>query len=202
MELRLWWILDQLWRFIRDQTHITKIKEAEFIENKLKGQFFSKIAHEFKTPINSILGLVKQFNFTFDSEFDFEKSKQILKQIENLSNYIVYLINDVIEYSNINDQNYNNLSFNQNKIVYKNEKNYKKHFTDINLHITDINLNQITKFCINICETLLINKDKEKQIKLINENDLLMDNLIIPKKYHLNDLAVVDYLNLIFELNY
>ena len=39
----------------------TMIKEAEEIELNLKSQFFPKIAHEFKTPLNSIMGLIKKF---------------------------------------------------------------------------------------------------------------------------------------------
>jgi len=48
--------------------NITKIKEAERVkaENELKNKFFAKIAHEFKTPINSILGLIHKIKMNLE----------------------------------------------------------------------------------------------------------------------------------------
>ena len=80
----------------------------------------------------------------------------------------------------VNDQYYNNLSYDKNKITYINNKEkIKKKICDLNLQITSINLKEITKFCMDVSETLLINKEKEEKINLINEHNPLIDNLVI-----------------------
>jgi len=78
--------------------NITKIKEAEKVkaerikaENELKNKFFAKIAHEFKTPINSVLGLISKIKFKLELMVkDNENIKADLYQIELLSNYTIF----------------------------------------------------------------------------------------------------------------
>ena len=83
---------------------MTYLKEIENEKNEEKLKFFAKITHEFKTPINSIIGLLSQMK-----DIDEDSNKQIkllntLNQTENLSKYLLYLINDMIEYSNLNER--------------------------------------------------------------------------------------------------
>lgn len=81
--------------------NITKIREAEKLESKLKSKFLGKIAHEFKTPINSILGLIKKILYNLDNneENDISELPKDIKQVENLCSYTLFLIDDIIEYS-------------------------------------------------------------------------------------------------------
>lgn len=83
---------------------ITKIKITENIstENKLKHKILSKIAHEFKTPLNSILGLIKNLK---ESNYNKNTYKD-LDLIQALSNYTIYLIRDVIQYVSNKTQPY------------------------------------------------------------------------------------------------
>ena len=138
---------------------MTTIKEAERVkaENNLKNKFFAKITHEFKTPINSILGLINRIKNNLENNFDKKLIiKKEINQIEILSNYTIYLINDIIDYSN-----------NKEKIIGLNVK-YER------LNITDI-----LTFCRDILETLLICKGREKEISIIYQNDILIDNELI-----------------------
>lgn len=60
---------------------ISKIKEAEEIEFKLRSQFFANIAHEFKTPLNWIIGLIKLIDTNLSVGFNREELQATLKQI-------------------------------------------------------------------------------------------------------------------------
>lgn len=80
-----------------------KMKENE---QKIKAKFFSKIVHEFKTPLNSIVSIVNQIK---DTKFNAHPQLiEYLNQVDGLSNYTVFLISDIINYAN----DFKSLSFN------------------------------------------------------------------------------------------
>ena len=78
-----------------DMTEFTKIKEAETIssETRIKQKLFSKFAHEFKTPLLVIKNLAQEF---IHSEGNIEAGHSICFKISNLSDYITFLITDII----------------------------------------------------------------------------------------------------------
>jgi len=165
---------------------LTKIKEAEQMEFYLKSQFFAKIAHEFKTPLNSILFLVKKINTCLENNFS-NMNREIfplINQIENFSNFVIFLINDVVEYADL----YSTRKFETLKNRYKdpNNKNVNDQinnfndYSDINsarssikdeetkslrVNVEKVELKDIFNFCEDILITLLIYKGKEKNIK-------------------------------------
>jgi signal transduction histidine kinase len=73
-------------------------KQIIIDENVKKQKVFAKIAHEFKTPLNSIVGLSKTLKTVYYDENNQSPANCILKQIDGLSNYVIFLINDIIEY--------------------------------------------------------------------------------------------------------
>lgn len=77
---------------------LTEIKNAERVmsESKLKQRLFSKVAHEFKTPLIVIKSLITEFN----DEGCLKDRKKLSKHICSLSDYTSFLINDIIYYSN------------------------------------------------------------------------------------------------------
>lgn len=115
--------------------------------------------------MNSIIGLIKNFNTEFRNEIENKKQfKKTFNQIENLSNYVIFLINDIIDYSKMISTKHHNIlgdSINDDKVNINN----------INLSINMVNLKEITNFCSEITHTLLINKGKEKTIKVENVFD-------------------------------
>lgn len=87
------------YRFILDIMFddITEIKKAEKIsfETKLKQKLFSKMAHEFKTPLIIIKSLVSE-----PTTEDIKEKELRSKYIYYISDYITFLINDIIFYTN------------------------------------------------------------------------------------------------------
>jgi len=126
----------------------------------LKNKFFAKIAHEFKTPINSILGLINKIKINL--ELLNKENQDInanINQVEHLSNYIIFLVHDIIDYSN-NIKKHGSLNF-------KNEK---------------LNIVEIISFCNCILETLLISKGKENSIK----NELIIEDILYHEDFYVN----------------
>jgi len=132
----------------------TQVKEAQDSFTFLKSMFFSKIAHEFKTPVNSIIGLINKININFPIVKSNLKLQNVLNQIDSLSNYVIILIQDIIEFSKIYT------------IKRESMEEDKKSIKPINLKFSKINLKEIIFFCKGILKTLLKNKNKEKYIEI------------------------------------
>ncbi len=126
---------------IYDTTNI-KLAEKDRIETKYKQKILSKIAHEFKTPLISIISIIQNI-----SEHSFNRSiTKKLNQINNLSNYTIFLINDIIQYVSQN--------------------------TTLRVNRTNISIKEVIGFCYKVLKTLVeINEDKSQKIKAVLELD-------------------------------
>jgi len=125
-------------------------KQIIFEENKRKNKVFAKIAHEFKTPINSIIGVINILKESEEIKFS-KTSLSDLDLIQNLSTYTIFLISDIIQYAN--DKNINDIKIKKEKV----------------------NLRLIMEFCFNILKCLLnCNKTKSEIVKaeLILDEDI------------------------------
>jgi CheY-like chemotaxis protein len=72
-----------------------KKEEKETIFDDFKQSIFQLIAHEFKTPLISIISYLEKVNSS-DKEVEIPKIKQ-------LTNYMIYLVNNLIEYATKNN---------------------------------------------------------------------------------------------------
>jgi len=149
---------------------ITEIKAAQtsLFKNDLKQKILAKIAHEFKTPINSIIGLIneiKNIQLVQEKEEELKQKKnkdnneiitskinivEIIKNnlnvILNLSNYTIFLINDVIQYASQTDIN------------------------EIRINVDFMDLKEVLNFCFNILKALVkCNENKANSIKPLLE---------------------------------
>ena len=81
---------------------ITDIKAAEQLcsETKIKHKLFSKFAHEFKTPIILIKSLLADILDKIINNEPLNEIRSLSDHANNLSDYIQFLINDIIYYSN------------------------------------------------------------------------------------------------------
>lgn len=73
-------------------------KERAEESTKLKSQFLARISHELKTPLNSIIGLTELI--ISKSEVD-DKDKERLKVIQRSGKRLIDLINNLLDYSQI-----------------------------------------------------------------------------------------------------
>jgi len=130
---------------------ITSIKDAEKLttEGKLKHSLFSKIAHEFKTPLTTIVTMIDELQIQVDNN-NTHQIKDSLDNIYNLSNYTVFLINDIIQYA----------SNNPSKIKIQKDK---------------VNLKAVCNFCHKIQKCLLGSSTGKKRIKSLVDYDERVD---------------------------
>jgi len=171
---------------ILDKTQ-NKLAEVTTIENSIKHKIFAKVAHEFKTPLNSILSLIANIKgyLHIDNEnsndiknnFNLKKSiiqkknnieknlKNDLNVIVGLSNYTMFLISDIIQYSSNDNKEMKIIkeSVSLKKIIYFNYEilkaliscneqklrlvnpiiEFESHLQDVFLDTDEFRLNQI-----------------------------------------------------------
>ncbi len=99
-------------------------KERAEESTKLKSQFLARVSHELKTPLNSIIGLTDLIIAKSDLH---QKDKERLKVIQRSGKRLIDLINNLLDYSQIESgklkPEYSEFSLNEflNEIVYEME---------------------------------------------------------------------------------
>lgn len=156
----------------------SKIKAEE--ANELKSAFLSNISHEFRTPINSIVGFS---NLLSDRNLSQEQEDKFIVHISDNSHKLLRMINNLLDVSKI-DSNQLSLieeDFNLNRIINDIHTRYLS-----KIHDKPINLNLI--FPLN-SENNILKADKNKFIQIF-EN--LLDNAI--KFTHQGSIEIGYYL--------
>ena len=77
-----------------------ELKRAE-AESKAKGEFLSRMSHEIRTPMNAIVGMAELTCMLPDVPKPIEEK---LWQIRASSQYLLYLINDILDMSRIDSK--------------------------------------------------------------------------------------------------
>jgi len=92
-------------------------KEKALASEKLKDAFLSTMSHEIRTPLNAILGFV----FILKKRMKEVHLKEYLDTIESSSNTLLNIVNDILDFSNIqNSKLYiNNEAFDPHKELFK-----------------------------------------------------------------------------------
>jgi len=131
---------------------ITEIKIAEKIEseNKYKQLFLAKIAHEFKTPLISIIGIIDKIKIKLNQQNISNKIDTVL----SLSYYSIFLVDDIIHYTEMN------------RLITKLDKSI-------------INLRELSLFCFKVLKSLIKYKGLKEKIKLSSEYDDRIDRICI-----------------------
>jgi len=99
--------------------NIDKIKEHEVslgeankkaeIENKTKDEFLTRMGHEFRTPLNSIMGFSQILNSETDNPLN-DSQKEKLNSIINSGNHILRLVDNILDQKTI-DKNALTINF-------------------------------------------------------------------------------------------
>jgi len=135
--------------FFNDVTDLINYKQIIIDENIKKQKVFAKIAHEFKTPLNSVIAITSDIKDSDELLSNFTSNK--LDVIHNLSNYLILLVSDIIQYATLND------------------------ISDLNLNLTALDLNEILSFSFQILNSLLtLNNRKNENIS----SELRADKII------------------------
>lgn len=154
---------EYVYAVVRD---ITKRKQREnaLIESrekaekalKLKSTFLANMSHEIRTPLNAIIGFS---GFIMDEELEAETKNDLKKDIIENSNYLLSIISDIMEISQIESGNRNTETTDFNVAgLLNNIYNDFSGFSTESLHL-DLNL--------NISDNLLIMKSDKSMINKI-----------------------------------
>ncbi|MCU6736669.1 ATP-binding protein [Diplocloster agilis] len=80
--------------------NMEKERDKAAAENKAKSEFLSRMSHEIRTPMNAIVGTTALMSM--DTEVP-ERMKSSLKKLDASSQYLLSLINDILDMSRIDN---------------------------------------------------------------------------------------------------
>lgn len=95
--LGLWLGVFLLWMLVDERQGAEREKELERIKYQAKGEFLTNMSHEFRTPVNTILGM----NEMIMQENPDGRIMEYSDNIKQASVRLLHLINDVLDYSAI-----------------------------------------------------------------------------------------------------
>jgi signal transduction histidine kinase len=155
--------------------------------NKLKSEFLASMSHEFRTPLNAIIGFSEMMQGD-ESSYLTEKHRRYLNNISTSGKHLLRLINDILDLSKIESGNMelNYERFNHKQIIAEIvsvvESAAMKKNIEIKLNVEDSIVRADSKKFRQIMYNLLSNavkfteeNGKVKVISLITENKLKIE---------------------------
>lgn len=79
---------------LKDQTELKIAKEKAEAANEAKSLFLSRVSHDIRTPINSIIGMT---DLAQKSTADSERIEYCLEKISKASSHLLALVNDILD---------------------------------------------------------------------------------------------------------
>ncbi|MPQ47084.1 response regulator [Marinifilum sp. N1E240] len=151
----------------KTQNELKKAKLKAEESNELKSAFLSNISHEFRTPINSIVGFS---NLLTDSDIPPSQHSEFVSHISSNSNKLLKLINNLLDVSKMDSNQLviERENFNINQLIREIHSKYL-------INDSSTNQNDISISIPDNYEELTINSDKKKFLQIF-EN--LIDNAL------------------------
>jgi len=147
-------INDEIFEILIYDISSIKLIEKTKAEGRYKQKILAKIAHEFKTPLITITTIINSLNDVKDIGKLEAGTKKKLSHVMNLSNYTLYLIQDIIEY--VSEE------------------------TRIKVSLSKVKVKENLKFCYDVLQTLIdCNEKKSYKIKTSFQYDDEIENLTI-----------------------
>ena len=102
---------------LNDVTALTKAKEDAELASRAKGDFLSRMSHEMRTPMNAIIGMTTIAR----SATETERKNYCLDKIDEASNHLLGVINDILDMSKIeaNKLELSSAEFDVEKMIMK-----------------------------------------------------------------------------------
>lgn len=148
--------IDRTKDFLQKRRLKKALQKAE-IANKSKTEFLANISHELRTPLTTIIGLSE---ILYEQE-NSELNKKYIKMIHNSSNYLLNLIQDILDLSSIELGNFQikNEPFYLSKISDMLVQNYKFHCQQKNLEF---------KYKTNLEKDIILIGDEKRIYQILN----------------------------------
>lgn len=104
-------ILNNLFQKLHDKTdllqqqtkEIIKARDAAFAADRAKSRFLANISHELRTPLTAIIGFSESM---YEDSYSEEARKEGLETIVRNSNYLLHIINEVLDQSKIDENKF------------------------------------------------------------------------------------------------
>ncbi|QWR77475.1 hybrid sensor histidine kinase/response regulator [Candidatus Magnetomonas plexicatena] len=90
-------LLREISEHVSTESELLKAKELAEKANRAKSTFLASMSHEFRTPMNGIIGMT---NLALDTHLDSEQ-REYLNIVKNSSTHLLSLLNDVLDFSKI-----------------------------------------------------------------------------------------------------
>ena len=141
-----------------------------FMKNNIQDEFISTVSHELRTPLTSIRGFSQTLLSSWD-KLDEDSKKKFVKIIEEQSNRLINLVENILTVSNINADTpvFKEVNVNSaiEKVIQMLSQKYKEHhfITHFNTHLPPARLDEdkfqqiITNLVDNACKYSEVGKD-------------------------------------------